>query len=199
MLQLVSILDVMCKGLPMASDVQLRVIAERCGGFTGADLKALLYNAQLVAAHEALEMAQLPASLPGPAVRVAKEEKDRSCLSAMDEEPGEGEENADQEELEQTLTVPETHSSPSSPKKGKVSSKPPSLRSHNPRQPPNRSISEPFASSSSDWLQRRHVRTPRSSGKDSPCSFVSRARSFSVVAAAWQSQAEGKVRPAQDS
>lgn len=188
-----SILDVMCKGLPMASDVQLRVIAERCGGFTGADLKALLYNAQLVAAHEALEMAQLPASLPGPAVRAAKEEKDRSCLSAMEEEPGEG------EELEQTLTVPETHSSPSSPKKGKVSSKPPSLRSHNPRQPPSRSISEPFASSSSDWLQRRHVRTPQSSGKDSPCSFVSRARSFSVVAAAWQPQAEGKVRPAQDS
>lgn len=33
----------------------LKEIASNTEGFTGADLKALLYNAQLLAAHEALE------------------------------------------------------------------------------------------------------------------------------------------------
>ena len=37
------------------SDVRLREIASKTEGFTGADLKALLYSAQLQAAHEALE------------------------------------------------------------------------------------------------------------------------------------------------
>ena len=37
------------------SDVHLREIASKTEGFTGADLKALLYSAQLQAAHEALE------------------------------------------------------------------------------------------------------------------------------------------------
>ena len=36
-------------------DVHLREIASKTEGFTGADLKALLYSAQLQAAHEALE------------------------------------------------------------------------------------------------------------------------------------------------
>ena len=42
------------KGLLM-SDGHLREIASKTEGFTGADLKALLYSAQLQAAHEALE------------------------------------------------------------------------------------------------------------------------------------------------
>ena len=42
------------KGLSM-TDVGLREIASKTEGFTGADLKALLYSAQLQAAHEALE------------------------------------------------------------------------------------------------------------------------------------------------
>lgn len=37
------------------SDVRLREIASKTEGFTGADLKALLYSAQLQAAHEALD------------------------------------------------------------------------------------------------------------------------------------------------
>ena len=39
----------------LMSDVHLREIASKTEGFTGADLKALLYSAQLQAAHEALE------------------------------------------------------------------------------------------------------------------------------------------------
>ena len=37
------------------TDVRLKEIASKTEGFTGADLKALLYSAQLQAAHEALE------------------------------------------------------------------------------------------------------------------------------------------------
>ena len=37
------------------SDVRLKEIATSTEGFTGADLKALLYSAQLQAAHEALD------------------------------------------------------------------------------------------------------------------------------------------------
>ena len=48
------ILRVLTKELPI-SDVLLREIAFKTVGFTGADLKALLYSAQLQAAHEALE------------------------------------------------------------------------------------------------------------------------------------------------
>ena len=48
------ILRVLTKGLSM-SDVRLKEIASKTEGFTGADLKALLYSAQLQAAHEALE------------------------------------------------------------------------------------------------------------------------------------------------
>ena len=36
----------------LAFDVDLHQIAERCESFTGADFKALLYNAQLEAIHE---------------------------------------------------------------------------------------------------------------------------------------------------
>ena len=191
--ELVDILSVMSRDLPMDSDVQLRAVAEKCSGFTGADLKALLYNAQLIAAHEALERAKVPGSRPGQAARAAEEGKaGHRSLPAMEEQEDEEESKGAQEELEQTLTVPETHSSPSSPKKGKVSSRPPSLcGSYNQRKLPSRSISEPFVSVSSDWLQRRHTHT-----RGSSCSYVSRARSSSVVATDWRPQAECKVRPA---
>ena len=200
--ELVRILSVMCRGLTMASDVQLRVVAERCSGFTGADLKALLYNAQLVAAHEALERSRLPASLPVQAARTAEQGKeDQRCLAAMEEEEEEEKgdwerKNREQEELKQTLTVPGTRSSPSSPKKGRVSSRSPSPCGYNWRQPPNRSNSEPFASTSSDWQQKRYTQTPQSYTRGGPCSYVSRARSSSVVAAAWQPEVECRVRPA---
>ena len=191
--ELVDILSVMCRDLPLDSDVRLRAVAEKCSGFTGADLKALLYNAQLIAAHEALERAKVPGSLPGRAARAAEEGRDGlRCLSAMEEQEDGEESKGAQEELGQTLTVPETHSSPSSPKKGKVSSRPPSLYGgYNKRQLPSRSISEPFVPASSDWLRRRHTHT-----RGSPCSYVSLARSSSVVATDWRPQAECKVRPA---
>ena len=48
------ILRVLSKGLSM-TDVDLKEIASKTEGFTGADLKALLYSAQLQTAHEALE------------------------------------------------------------------------------------------------------------------------------------------------
>ncbi len=48
------ILRVLTKRLSK-SDLQLKEIASQTEGFTGADLKALLYSAQLQAAHEALE------------------------------------------------------------------------------------------------------------------------------------------------
>lgn len=49
------ILRVLSKGQASMSDSGLREIATATEGFTGADLKALLYSAQLQAAHEALE------------------------------------------------------------------------------------------------------------------------------------------------
>lgn len=48
------ILRVLTKGIS-TSDIRLREIATKTEGFTGADLKALLYSAQLQTAHEALE------------------------------------------------------------------------------------------------------------------------------------------------
>ena len=49
------ILKALCRGIPLDEDVDLKEIAEKTDGFTGADLKAVLYNAQLQAAHAALD------------------------------------------------------------------------------------------------------------------------------------------------
>ena len=49
-------------GAELQTDAALRKVAERCEGYTGADLQAVLYNAQLEAIHEALGEAR-----PGPA------------------------------------------------------------------------------------------------------------------------------------
>lgn len=45
------ILKALSAGVPMATDVDLEQLAAASEGFTGADLKALLYNAQLEAVH----------------------------------------------------------------------------------------------------------------------------------------------------
>ncbi|XP_077405262.1 peroxisomal ATPase PEX1 isoform X2 [Vanacampus margaritifer] len=47
-----SILKVLSAGVPLAPDVDLEELATRTDGFTGADLKALLYNAQLEALND---------------------------------------------------------------------------------------------------------------------------------------------------
>lgn len=45
------ILKALGAGVPMATEVELEQLAAATGGFTGADLRALLYNAQLEAVH----------------------------------------------------------------------------------------------------------------------------------------------------
>lgn len=45
------ILNVLSDSLPLADDVDLQNVASVTNSFTGADLKALLYNAQLEALH----------------------------------------------------------------------------------------------------------------------------------------------------
>ncbi|KAF7803951.1 peroxisome biogenesis protein 1 isoform X1 [Senna tora] len=49
------ILTVLSRKLPMASDVDLAAVAHMTEGFSGADLQALLSDAQLVAVHEVLD------------------------------------------------------------------------------------------------------------------------------------------------
>ena len=199
--ELERILAVMCRCLPMASDVRLKEVAEKCCGFTGADLKALLYNAQLMVAHETLDRTRPAATHQGAANTAERAREDQSGLAAMKEEGEDGEEEGEggeeeegeepEVELEQTLTVPGTRSSPSSPKKGKVLSGPPSPHGHNQRHLPKRSISEPFGSSS---CNARPSRTTQNSLHGGPSCFVSRARSSSVFAAGlWQPQVERKV------
>ncbi|XP_054620277.1 peroxisome biogenesis factor 1 isoform X2 [Dunckerocampus dactyliophorus] len=50
-----AILKVLSAGVPMAADVDLEMLAAQTEGFTGADLKALLYNAQLEALNNSLD------------------------------------------------------------------------------------------------------------------------------------------------
>ena len=44
--------------MPLDSSVELEEVAEKTNDCTGADLKALLYNAQLQVAHETLKLMQ---------------------------------------------------------------------------------------------------------------------------------------------
>ena len=53
------ILQALAKSLTLADDVDLAVIADMCDNFTGADFKALLYNAQLAAIHRSTNSSQL--------------------------------------------------------------------------------------------------------------------------------------------
>ena len=50
----VEILKALSNGVPLAADVDLEQLAAATEQFTGADLKALLYNAQLEAVHNSL-------------------------------------------------------------------------------------------------------------------------------------------------
>lgn len=50
----VEILKALSAGVPLAADVDLEQLAAATEQFTGADLKALLYNAQLEAIHNSL-------------------------------------------------------------------------------------------------------------------------------------------------
>ena len=53
------ILRALSKGVLLEDDVALEDVAGLCESFTGADLKALLYNAQLTAIHRSTSPAQL--------------------------------------------------------------------------------------------------------------------------------------------
>lgn len=57
--------------LPMADDVDLEAIAEMTDGFSGADLQALLSDAQLAAVHEILESADTDKPNKKPVIRDA--------------------------------------------------------------------------------------------------------------------------------
>ncbi len=50
------ILRALSVGMPLAADVDLEQLAAATEQFTGADLKALLYNAQLEAVHNSLDL-----------------------------------------------------------------------------------------------------------------------------------------------
>lgn len=50
----VEILKALTAGVPLAPDVDLEQLAAATEQFTGADLKALLYNAQLEAVHNSI-------------------------------------------------------------------------------------------------------------------------------------------------
>ena len=52
----VEILEALSRSMSLSDDVDLHQVAARCPYFTGADLKALLYNAQLAAIHETTDL-----------------------------------------------------------------------------------------------------------------------------------------------
>ena len=66
-----AILQALCASLPLAPPLrasgQLAALAARCEGFSGADLQAVAYNAQLAAVHAALDQAQPVAAQEPPA------------------------------------------------------------------------------------------------------------------------------------
>ena len=53
------ILQALSRSLLLAKDTKLADISDKCENFTGADLKALLYNAQLAAIHRNTSNSQL--------------------------------------------------------------------------------------------------------------------------------------------
>jgi len=81
------------KSLPLAKDIDFHEVTNDCQYFTGADLKALLYNAQLLVAHNILnsekksENAKKQGALNGMNVgriwcsaNVSKEKRDEVAL-----------------------------------------------------------------------------------------------------------------------
>lgn len=69
------ILKVLSAGLVLDADVDLEQLAAATERFTGADLKALLYNAQLEAVHSSLDSNT-------PHVRFPSDESQRSLCSS---------------------------------------------------------------------------------------------------------------------
>lgn len=49
------ILKALSKSLPLSDNIDFYEIASNCENFTGADMKALLYNAQLLVAHKLID------------------------------------------------------------------------------------------------------------------------------------------------
>ncbi|CAN0878326.1 Peroxisome biogenesis protein 1 [Linum grandiflorum] len=58
------ILQVLCRKLPLAEDVNLHNVARKTEGFSGADLQALLSDAQLAAVHEFLNTTNTTTASP---------------------------------------------------------------------------------------------------------------------------------------
>lgn len=52
-------MDVLSKSLKFTSDVNLKEIARACEGYSGADLQAILYTAQLEAVTSLLEVEEV--------------------------------------------------------------------------------------------------------------------------------------------
>lgn len=64
----VAILKALSKSLPLSEDVDFHTIARECKYFTGADLKALLYNAQLLVAHKIINKSSEKVNSGGVAI-----------------------------------------------------------------------------------------------------------------------------------
>jgi peroxin-1 len=132
--EMVSILEALIHTNPnitLAPEVKnnLQKLVEECKHFTGADLKALLYNAQVALVHEVLGESRLNANSASPVFFIeGKEGEGQSCQSGaanLDVIFSEGEDDAEedeltktikaQKELEVTLVPSKALSSPNSP------------------------------------------------------------------------------------
>ena len=67
------ILEALRSKVALADDVDLKVIAQATDGFTGADLQALVYNANLEAVHESID--QKPENTPSDGGILDEDEK----------------------------------------------------------------------------------------------------------------------------
>lgn len=63
--------------MSLADDVDLKAIAKATDGFTGADLQALVYNANLEAVHEAIDQKPPGDALGKGKVRDASDEEEK--------------------------------------------------------------------------------------------------------------------------
>lgn len=77
------ILNVLSDSLPLADDVDLQHVASVTDSFTGADLKALLYNAQLAALPGQLLSSGLPVSHSRRAVLFSESKQFSVSMSTL--------------------------------------------------------------------------------------------------------------------
>ncbi len=75
-----AILDALSREIPLDDAVDFTQLAKRCQDFTGADLKALLYNAQLQAAHDSLRRSQ---ELKTMEVRMEEQQEEEEEMSII--------------------------------------------------------------------------------------------------------------------